>query len=135
MVKERKMKAINFLQWFDLHYGINGMGRTMEGVQTVTLKMQMVADFYSQPFKPEMITELFEGWHRVLESKTRIHYANDITGIRFDYFIHPLDTPKESLMSYSMKGQRYKITDNMTLNDFISDCLWKRIKGRYPNVP
>lgn len=133
------MKTINFLEWYKQNILlVEGTLEEYEANHNATIK---VWQFYSQPFKPEMITELFEGWHRVLESKTRIHYANDITGIRFDYFIHPLDTPKESLMSYSMKGQRYRINDNMTLNDFISDCqragielTWKsEIEHKYFN--
>jgi hypothetical protein len=56
------MKVLCFLEWFELHHGFNGVGTAIEGIQTVTMKMQTVSNFYSQTFKPELITELFEGW-------------------------------------------------------------------------
>ena len=135
MVKERKMKAINFLQWFDLHYGINGMGRTMEGVQTVTLKMQMVADFYSQPFKPEMIAELFEGW--ASDGYQRYINTDDTDDKHFEFMIcfeencpdyYDLRINGEVLIQKEFDNWQ-KIPSEIlqhvrptTLDHFISDC-------------
>jgi len=46
------MKVLNFLEWCKDKGSIDYYGGGIFDI----------IDFYSQPFKPEMITELFEGW-------------------------------------------------------------------------
>ena len=87
-------------------------------------------DFYSQPFKPELITELFEGW----EEYTGIHdlYYNNYKSqeVRFNKNNkHLYDIYQDSL---SRCVTFYK---PRTLDDFITDCqragiqlIWKESK-------
>ena len=56
------MKAQTFLEWFAGY--IENHALTNDGDLTNTaLTFHKLKDFYSQPFKPEIITELFEGWN------------------------------------------------------------------------
>ena len=79
-----------------------------------------VKDFYNQLFKPEMVTEHFEGWISnegvfvseglmesiVLGKDKEIEYGNSEDGLRYGLY------PK-------------------TLNDFITNCLQAGIKLRW----
>ena len=69
-------------------------------------------DFYSQPFKPELITELFEGWEFDKRSLTAFRNSVDTETVEFDVNgkmkIHQLST---DVFPYPR-----------TLDDFINDC-------------
>ena len=78
------------------------------------IDLYQVGDFYSQPFKPEMITELFEGWESYF------------SGTNFqDNGKHEINILPE-LLFYGIK--KYLASDSFdhsypeTLNDFIRDC-------------
>ena len=132
------MKVIDFLTWFELHYGVNGVGKTIEAIQTVTMKMQSISNFYSQPFKPDMITEFFDGWeYGVVRDKTDEHgnYAIMEINQKFgdtDICFH-FDSNSTNLMTVFYNTDLKNRTDikdwdeeefyyPKTLNDFISDC-------------
>ncbi|MCX6154445.1 MAG: hypothetical protein NT007_09810 [Candidatus Kapabacteria bacterium] len=81
-------------------------------------------EFYSQPFKPEMITELFEGWKEV-------SVKNDINTVFKD--------DKDEICFW--QDEKYynirflAVTNPETLDDFIRDCqragielIWKEKK-------
>lgn len=100
------MKAVNRLD-----YGIELRRKLQFDLITVTeyLNLEEKADaLYSQPFKPEMITELFEGWG---QSTILRHYKNGkfeiiCDGERIAYYTPSITVNKQP----------------QTLNDFISDC-------------
>ena len=71
-----------------------------------------ILKFYSQPFKPELITELFEGW----ETKDFSLYKNDNShrDIRFNDGI----TYNFELNDFIEENNYYP----RTLDDFINDC-------------
>ena len=79
------------------------------------------AKFLSQPFKPEMIVELFEGWSEEKHEETEqwasefIIYRNKTTKIEYSkcyWFYNVLFN--DVLYSYRHKPR--------TLDDFINDC-------------
>lgn len=77
------------------------------------IDLYQISRFYSQQFKPELITELFEGWSK---------YQDDV------YFDMINDT-KITLDQNKVSGKQWiKYENNCwyhlpeTLNDFIRDC-------------
>jgi hypothetical protein len=69
-------KAIPFMEWYICYY--SNYGGTMD----------VITDFYSQPFTPEMLQEYFEGWEEndndewVLGKpfeRTLVYYQTEIT--------------------------------------------------------
>lgn len=114
MVKERKMKAINFLEWFKGYYRNADQKQYFNYFDAVKER----ADFYSTPFKPELITELFEGWE--YETNTFQDKIYKAISERFDdgdnyWFINFLNNK-------STYWNGLSIPKPLTLNDFISDC-------------
>ena len=91
--------------------------------------------FYSQPFKPEMITEYFEGW--VNES---IPVIREIAYVNGDDFVYN-NAPSENLVSDWCFGKNNFNTANSkgkaillisthikTLSQFITNCIQAGIK-------
>lgn len=120
------MEVLNFLQWFELHYGVNGVGTAIGAIQTVTLKMQMVSDFYLQFFVSSDIAELFEGWDK---KETKLEYS--LPKEKFIYYSNGGVT----INLWNIDGDEQPFIDRdvwnyngiifippKTLNDFISDC-------------
>lgn len=64
-----------------------------------------IADFYSQPFKSELITELFEGW-KTYDSLGYLHRGNAIA-------------VRNNLYMYNLSSWQ---NPPRTLDDFINDC-------------
>lgn len=107
-----KIKALPFLE-LDLSYDtfrhryINGneLIPEKEILNEYIIWFDTLKEFYSQPFKPEMITELFEGW----EGYDGHYYYKKQAIFDFGY------------TNYEIKSNiNWKIP--RTLNDFISDC-------------
>lgn len=69
-----------------------------------------VTDFFAQQFKPEMITELFEGW--IINRLEQ--FAN------LDYKINIYDRKKQ--IEYNNGNYIYYFAKPRTLDDFINDC-------------
>lgn len=106
------MKAINFLEWSLVK--AHDQQRCRE-----------TAEFYSQPFKPELITELFWGWeyvdsYRPLYKGYRKKIGADYNGGKFYDFYTPVDTARSYIQASN--GFEYSTMQCKTLNDFISDC-------------
>ena len=112
------MKAQTFLEWFAGY--IENHALTNDGDLTNTaLTFHKLKDFYSQPFKPELITELFEGWKfewqnksKSIESSTgecRIYFYDNKVSYEITIYVEP-----ENNIYFGALPQ--------TLNDFISDC-------------
>ena len=89
------------------------------------------AHFYSQPFKPELTTELFEGWEltEYKEHEVLVLYTNKYSRISFSYFydnggyeIYPDKQDQHTSWLYPYPR---------TLDDFINDCKKARIKLRW----
>lgn len=82
-------------------------------------------NFYDQPFKPELITELFVGWREVpmgyfgnpMKNPPIVIYETDIDKIEFD-----TDGGDYSIIPKKNKHDiRYNFFPR-TLDDFINDC-------------
>jgi hypothetical protein len=75
-------------------------------------------DFYSQPFKPEMITELFAEWQL---SEVTFNYTRHRVCIQFKTFVRSglsymyIDKPDN-------QGETFKLLRPRTLDDFINDA-------------
>jgi hypothetical protein len=72
----QNQKAIPFMEWYICYY--SNYGGTMD----------VITDFYSQPFTPEMLQEYFEGWEEndndewVLGKpfeRTLVYYQTELT--------------------------------------------------------
>lgn len=106
------MLAIIFLEWCN---------SSIWGLHIEEIKRVM--DFYSQPFKPELITELFEGFYPTSDE--------DVFCINFE-----TSNPAFKGNAYNkvelFKGSHYEISNVFaklmrvdypeTLDNFISDC-------------
>lgn len=79
-----------------------------------------VAKFYSQPFKPELITELFEGWEKSKDTDIILSYSDK------DYIIFwQKSIPSIMNVDYKDNNKSLDIQEYWTpcrLNDFINDC-------------
>jgi hypothetical protein len=73
----------------------------------------------SQPFKPELITELFEGWLKEIHNSQELYIHWENWQIEFDE-----NDRNNKYCIYSYYGDWYKITTlkPRTLDDFINDC-------------
>ncbi len=114
------MKAINFLEAVERLVSLFDKGRmTREEFQ---VKLDKLIQFYSTPFKPEMITEYFEGWEKYFEddykNRARIFLTNGVDGITYDRDFYLLGKNGLAVNEWEM-GDYIRFA---TLNDFISDC-------------
>jgi len=124
------MKAITFLEWILNKQSSAWIirGEHDENFYLNTDLVDKVANFYSLPFKPELITELFEGWGE---------HQNKIYSCRFDRIgkgsynniIEVFFSDKVDRISYGNSIIRNHHPQNIvmsilpkSLNDFISDC-------------
>lgn len=55
-------KVLNFLEWVLMRKNQHARDNSKKAVNDALCDIYGTQRFYSQPFKPEMITELFEGW-------------------------------------------------------------------------
>ena len=120
------MKAQTFLEWFAGY--IENHALTNDGDLTNTaLTFHKLKDFYSQPFKPELITELFEGVKEIyLDCSTqKSFYCPDHTIIIWFHKnsgyngINYYDDGAEEYEDYSPAHLHFL---PKTLNDFIVQC-------------
>lgn len=112
--------------------------------------VRYIRDWYSQPFKPELITELFEGW----EINHRTH-QNTLQVQTEKYFINfYISSKKESMMEmfFSTKSnftvlvspknyidrmiehENYRVMTPSTLDEFISDSLRNGIELKWKEI-
>lgn len=118
------MKAINFLEWF----------KSVGNVMSIE-KMRQIHLFYSTPFKPEMITELLEGWKENESDRDIDPVTNNIIGKYYErekqpYFADicfPMLDVEMFVKVAANCGEDWDTVDieflyPETLNDFISDC-------------
>jgi hypothetical protein len=109
------MKAVNFLEWVSINRKSGFHKKSYHDFLVDTLdKIADVSDFYSQPFKPEMITELFEGTKQTIKDGWKWMYKSENN--RAIYFAVNFTESHQ----YTISG--YGWTKPQTLNDFISDC-------------
>ncbi len=116
------MKAITFLEWF--------IAWDMEASEHLSYKhyvriLGMLSNFYSQPFKPELITELFKGWKESNTDEIEEHFA--VWGKKGQFYFFP--TRKQMVFFHKMgstlvdDSHEYELPYlPATLNNFISDC-------------
>lgn len=107
------MKAINFLEW------CKNQDTSFRSVTGVAMKSacvvnQNILDFYSTPFRPELITEYFMAWE-VFEDNFMKQWR-DKEGNYFEAY-----TVTYGFTSYKTE-QEMILPQANTLNDFISDC-------------
>ncbi len=110
------MKVLNYLQ-----NNVNGFNPDFVNM---IVKLGFTSDylFYSQPFKPEMITELFEGW-----GFQHIHTIGGIkiSGKRYRNLGYEIEVTFYDAQYYDIAQGVDDITDFIyprTLDDFINDC-------------
>lgn len=127
------MKVLNFLEMFkqtmnDPDIVKDGHIETYEYLLSI---FNIDSELYSQPFKPEMITELFEGWSQDGSYYAsplhidNINYENKVYYLRFHW-------DKYSIV-YKTKNDQHSIYVGnnkipRTLDDFINDCQRAGIK-------
>jgi hypothetical protein len=77
--------------------------------------------FYTQPFTPSLITELFEGWEDCSKGEDLL-YENEFES---EYALIPEDISGETQLGSIDGGDYLPLGDFIyprTLNDFINDC-------------
>ena len=88
-----------------------------------------IQDFYNQPFKPEMITEYFEGWE-LSDCWQRYNYFRK-GETRYRQTI-TIGIGEMGCYPYKPNGERIDIgVKPKTLSDFITFCLAADIKLRW----
>ena len=131
------MKVLNYLQ-----YSCSSIAVQVEFDKYLKRFYQDAREFYSQPFKPELITELFEGWEYdgILEENILNKDGSIIETINFRNF--STNEYNDDISIYEEKG--YILIEGtgfiipITLDDFIRDCqriglelkgeeLWKKL--------
>ena len=105
----KNMKAQTFLEWCKDKPSLDYFGR----------KIFDIVDFYSQTFKPEMITELFEGWG--LDKSVTYDFYLKKEGIVIT-MPNRDDPANGDFIKYETIESEIGTTYPETLNDFISDC-------------
>jgi len=103
------MKAQTFLEWCKDKPSLDYFGR----------KIFDIVDFYSQTFKPEMITELFEGWG--LDKSVTYDFYLKKEGIVIT-MPNRDDPANGDFIKYETIESEIGTTYPETLNDLISDC-------------
>lgn len=117
------MKAVNYLDWSDKYFRAN----TFDSIKIRVISEKIV--FYSQPFKPELITELFEGWEEHFKqsdwSFMYFYYINN----PYKYWQLGIKNSNEYYLYYfkyvngnSVITKNYDFYKPTTLDDFIRDC-------------
>lgn len=104
------MKAVPFLEYFKKVLAV-GLFQSYDMLDDAQDDLSKVHDFYSQPFKPEMIVECFEGWRMEVDVCYR-HDKADVSIVVFPYHLWMrvgMNTPIET-------------HNPSTLDQFISDC-------------
>lgn len=88
--------------------------------QWITDEWENHTEFYSQPFKPELITELFEGWEKE-EANVEMYYLieDDYTWCEWTGTKYEVQGTLDNIKLYSLPR---------TLDDFINDCQRAGIK-------
>lgn len=110
------MKAINFLEFvqkFEVEQ------KRIINHDLSRAKFHMLVKFYSQPFRPELITELFEGWKKDETSyfKNAGQYCNGT------YTIRTIGMQEITKLHTSFTDGWMRYCDRwLTLDHFISDC-------------
>jgi len=91
--------------------------------------IQNEAKFFNQPFKPEMITEYFDGWSR--EKPSMVDYYTVKGNVRSRIILwlqnRRYTLIKELIENYPAYPQgvinKIEFMQPETLNDFIGDCI------------
>jgi hypothetical protein len=102
----------------DLNLGIKGVTIDSAGIDFRT--NQIYHEFTQQPFKPELIMELFEGW----EIYSDEYSHNDCPEYVYKLWEYYILFIRESHYTMSKKG-KFPICNFLfprTLDDFIGDC-------------
>lgn len=116
--KSNIFAQMDFDGWIKSHYN----------TQAIT-----AIDFYSQPFKPELITELFEGWVLAEYSKAEFGYFKTVINkhiaeIEFSEYYD------DGLYQICCTKTDQIIPKPRTLDDFINDCQRAGIELQFKEV-
>ena len=91
-------------------------------------KSEFAINLYSQPFKPEMITEYFEGWEDINNNEIYSHQNSNNTyftvvmrGASYDYYFKIYKNDNTELA-------RHEFNNIQIIDNFISDCNRAGIK-------
>lgn len=86
--------------------------------------VRYIRDWYSQPFKPELITELFEGWYLAFEGCYRHRSIS-------------LPLFEDEIVAFRMGGVSYNRTSReapLILDEFISNCIRNGIELKWKEI-
>jgi len=123
--------ALEYIKWLLQRYTVNDID-----YKTFTELLAKAINFYSRPFRPEMITEYFEGWENTKDKPMDTNYPKSYMGekfendediIHFNYMdntviyngVYP--NPSQS-DPYKTSVKIVQGENPESLNDFISDC-------------
>jgi len=119
------MKVLNFLEWYqtgEITVDENNTDSLADIQLKQSAKLGAVALFYSQPFKPEMIAELFEGWTKGGDFANQLIEFGDGHANHFSIETHWDINGDWSVAKYLKHCSEHRTTAPITLDVFISDC-------------
>ena len=127
------MKALSYLEFVrmrayneQLEYSKFLPAKIYINTDDVLICWMDVSTFYSQPFKPELITELFEGWVCNAREEDEIPYAMFVRGegteTEYIEFGEYYDDERYVVSDRYLNRMEYIIAKARTLDDFITDC-------------
>jgi len=111
------MKVLNFLEWVLSRKEQHAKDNSKKAVNDALCDIYGTQRFYSQPFKPEMITELFENASQSFLTLWVFSGKPNEEG----YQNYNVELGHENYY-YRCFGIVHKFPNPQTLNDFISDC-------------
>ena len=117
------MKAYSYLQLSIMQHNDQVSNGYMDEMERIS-GGKAPDEFFTQQFKPELITELFSGWYRGDEGKGKYYCQTNRGGV----YAH---IPDGDYFDYILDGRPYPYP--RTLDDFINDAervgielKWKR---------
>ncbi len=91
--------------------------------------VRYIRDWYSQPFKPELIAELFEGWACTLRTENEVRIANNDNLILFQYC-----KSINRISYYTEHTADQDLRLPLTLDRFISHCEEVHIELKWKEI-
>ena len=106
------MKAYSYLQLSIMQHNDQVSNGYMDEMERIS-GGKAPDEFFTQQFKPELITELFEGWYLEDDDKCRYYCQTNIGGV----YAH---VSGSGYFDIILDGRVYP--HPRTLDDFITDC-------------
>ena len=91
--------------------------------------VRYIRDWYSQPFKPELITEWFEGWKCETRTAREPRFENDNNTILIQY-----RKSIDRIHYYTEYSSDQDLRLPLILDEFISDCTRNGIELKWKEI-